>query len=110
MTSGSVILNNPNGTVQAKDLYESVEFAVTTGTTDYDVDTQQATFKAVVANPYYLELGTDQQISIKFNSTSNHAITVKATDSIRVFDRQEIRNIYITNASGSTANIRMYLK
>jgi len=90
--------------------YDSVEFTLADGQTDYDLDAQQDEFLNNVTNPYYMELYTDQNISIKFNSTTNKSITINSTDSPRKFDKQIIKNIYLTNASGSAANVRMYIK
>lgn len=93
--------------------YESIEFNVTTGTTDYDVDTQQATFLSVVGpsgvtatHPSEIILRTNNTISVKFNSTSNMAITVTSTDSPLSW-RGEVQNIFITNNSGSTAAVKI---
>lgn len=106
----AAILSNPDGNPQACAKYDSVEFSLADGQTNYDVDDQQSDFLSDVLHPYYLELFTTQNITVKFNSTSNPSITVKSTDSPRVFDRQEITNIYLTNASGTSSDIRMYLK
>lgn len=93
--------------------YESIEFNVTTGTTDYDVDTQQADFLSVVGpsgpnaqHPSEVIIRTNQTISVKFNLTTNMAITVASTDSPLSW-RGEVRNIFITNNSGSTAAVKI---
>lgn len=93
--------------------YESIEFNVNTGSTDYDVDTQQATFLAVVGPsgpvgkwPRHVVIRTNQTISVKFNATTNHAITIASTDSPFEYIG-EVRNIYITNNSGNTAAIKI---
>lgn len=104
-----MITQNPNGKAQISEPYESIEFNVNTATTDYDVDAQQATFKAVVAEPQYVEISTNYAITIKFNDTANHSISIGA-NTLRVFDRQVFNNIYITNTSGSTAAIKLYVK
>lgn len=94
--------------------YESIEFSVNTGTEDYDVDAQQTTFLAVVGPsssawdkyPTEVIIRTNQTISVKFNATTNHAITVTSTDSPLSW-RGEVRNIYITNNSGSAAAVKI---
>lgn len=93
--------------------YESIEFNVNTGTTDYDVDTQQSTFLAVVgpagvvgAHPTEVILRTNATISVKFNATTNHAITVTASDSPLSW-QGEVQNIFITNNSGGTAAVKI---
>jgi len=107
--SGLVIIQDPNGKAQVKDEYDSIEFTLNTGETNYDLDTNQANFKSNVEHPYYVEIFSTEEISIKFNSTSNHSITIQA-DTLRVFDRQEAMNIYLTNASGTNSNVKIYVK
>lgn len=93
--------------------YESIEFNVTTGQTDYDVASNNATFLTVVGptgpnnqHPSEVIIRTNQTISIKFNATTNMAITVASTDSPLAW-RGEVRNIFITNSSGSTAAVKI---
>jgi len=93
--------------------YESLEFNVVTATTDYDVDAEQAGFLSKIgpgtshdSHPGRVIIRTDQTISVKFNKTTNDAITVASTDSPLVFDG-EISNIFISNASGSTAAVKI---
>ena len=109
MPYGAYIPSDPNGNAQTKDAYDSVEFTLTNGASDYDLDAQQATFKANVAEPMYVEIYTTQDISVKFNATTNHAVTINA-NTTRSFDRQIARNIYLTNASGSNSTVRVYAK
>lgn len=95
--------------------YTNVEFSVTTGQTNYDVLANNATFddqfSAIL--PYFfankMVLRTDQTITVRVNSTSNHAITVTSTDSPFTLAGVEIQNIYITNASGNTAAVKILL-
>lgn len=93
--------------------YESIEFNVNTATTDYDVDASQSTFLSVVgpagvvgAHPSEVIIRTNATISVKFNATTNMAITVSAADSPLVW-QGEVQNIFITNNSGSTAAIKI---
>jgi hypothetical protein len=99
--------------------YENIEFSVGDGTTNYDLDTQQATFLSSFNDddhnlkgefPTYMSFRTNQTVSIKLNSTSSHAITVASTDSPFVIDGVEIRNVYITNNSGNAAAIKIYFQ
>jgi len=93
--------------------YESVEFALATASTDYDLDANQADFLSVFSSktntpyPSQVMIRTDQTITIKLNSTGNHAITITATDSPIILKGLEISNMFISNASGSTANIKL---
>ena len=106
------MLNIPQDTVgkaQAKELYESIEFTLSDGQSDYDLDSQQTTFRANLKPCHYVEIYSTQNITIKFNATTNHSITVRA-NSREVFDRQIANNIYLTNSSGSDSTINLYLK
>lgn len=103
------IANNPNGKAQISDHYESIEFTLNNGETDYDVDTQQVTFKAIITSPMYCRVSTTQNISIKFNATTNHAISLNA-NTITEFDRQSFGNIYLSNSSGNASTVRIYVK
>jgi len=96
-------------------LYDSAEFQVANGTTDYDVASNQTnTFGGAdssVGKPvYFISLRSDQTVTVKLNSTSNDAITITSTSSPLELDEViEVSNIYITNNSGSAANIRLLL-
>ncbi len=96
------------------DLYETYDFVasftVATGTTDYDLKTQQATAFKNVSKAWLVLIWTDQDISIKINSTSNPAIPVPAVESpYELRNILRVSDIYISNASGSTANIKVML-
>ena len=103
------IICTGNGNAKIRNPYESVEFSLVTATTDYDLDAEQTTFKAVLNDPQYCRIYTSQNISIKFDSTSNHAISLNA-GTTSDFDRQSFRNIFLTNTSGSSSIVRIYIK
>lgn len=106
---GPIISQDPNGKDQTKDIYESIEFTLLDGASDYDLDAQQATFRANLTPAHYLWIRTTQNITIKFNSATNHAITLDASSST-TFDRQQITNLYLSNSSGSGSSVRLYFK
>ena len=95
--------------------YDNAEFSVATGTTNYDVKSNQAsTFGGATSDvgtiANYVAIRTDKTISIKMNNTSNSSITISSFDSPFVINGAiEVGNIYITNNSGSTANIKLLL-
>lgn len=96
------------------ELYEAYDFVasfvVANSTTDYDLKTQQATSFKNVPRAWLVIIWTDQDISIKLNNTGNPSITVPAGESPFEFRNIFITtNIYITNASGSSANIKVML-
>ena len=85
-------------------------FAVATATTDYDLDAQQSAAFSNVPKAWLVIIWTDQDISIKLNSTSNPSISIPAGESPFEFrDIIAITNIYISNSSGNTANIKVML-
>lgn len=101
----------------ASPYYESIEFSLSTGESDYDLDSNQSEFLAVFKQdatgnkwPTKIIFRTDQTISFKLNSTSDDSITVTSTDSPFTIDGVEIRNVYITNSSGSTAAIKLFFQ
>ena len=88
-------------------VYDSMEFTLASGISNYDV-------KANVTGAYEnllvyttINIRTDQNITIKLNSTSNRAVTVTSSRPFVLDNLMEITNIYISNASGSTANIKI---
>lgn len=88
--------------------YDSVEFNLATGQVDYDLDAQQTeAFKNLsVWSSVYIR--TNKEITIKLNSASNPAITIREYESpFHLPHEIEITNIYFTNASGATAAIKL---
>ena len=97
--------------------YESIEFSLPTGQTNYDLDANQAQFLAVFNQdatdnkwPTKMVFRTDQTVTFRLNSTSDDAVTVASTDSPFTVDGVEIRNVYITNSSGSAATINLFFQ
>ena len=91
-------------------VYDCASIAVTTATTNGDMKTASAgTLFANVSNANYVRIVTDQTISIRFNTTSMPAVVMTATQSPLVFDQLNVGNIFITNTSGSIANLRIEL-
>ena len=86
--------------------YDSVEFTLATGQTNYNLRTQQSgAFNNV--NPWKRTLiRTNVPVTIRLNATTNDGITVSSLDSPFEVDWQEVTNIFITNASGSTASLK----
>ena len=103
------IICTGNGSAQIRNPYESIEFNLANATTDHDLDAEEATFKAVLSDPQYCKIYTSQNISIKFDATTSHSVTLSA-GTFTEFDRQSFNNIYLTNASGSTSAVRIYIK
>ena len=87
-------------------VYDSMEFTLADGTTNYDVRTQVAAAFANLDAYTTINLRTDQEITMRLNSTSNPAITI-TTRPYELDDLIEITNIYLSNSSGATANIKI---
>jgi len=97
----------------ADDLYDTYDYAgfnVTTGTTDYDVKANQTALFKNAARASGMILWSNYDVTIKFNATTMPGIP-HSTDyePHEWFNKLEITNIYITNASGSTAAIKIFL-
>lgn len=95
--------------------YESIEFDLSDGQTDYDLDANQSAFLSIFGAtsnfglPNRMDFRTNYPVSVKINTTSNHTITITENDSPFLW-YGEIRNIFITNGSGSTAAIKIIFR
>lgn len=85
---------------QAMTLYDNAEWA-TGVVSDYDVSAQTLFVNCLA--PKYVSIRTDAAITIKFNSTSNHSITVAANTEFAI-DFQ-FQALYITAVS--SANVKV---
>jgi len=94
-------------------VYDAVSTTVATGQTNRDMKANNATLFANLTEASTCSIITDQTISIRFNDTSMPAIVMTATESPKKRQRGveglKIKNIYITNGSGSTANVKIEL-
>lgn len=87
--------------------YESYSSTVNNGSTDWDLKAQETAFdKSTVYS--LVKVRTDQTISVKFNSTGNDSITITSTESPKEFNLP-VRNVYVSNASGSNATVQIEL-
>ena len=93
--------------------YDNAEFSVANATTDYDVAANQTNLFGGATSTtgicmYFIRIVTDQTITVKLNSTGDDSITVTSSMSPLVLDEViEVRNIYITNNPGFTANVKI---
>jgi len=94
-------------------IYDAASTTVATGQINRDMKANNATLFANVDKARFVRITTDQVVTIRFNSTSNPAIIMTASESPRKLTRSEegliVENIYVTNASGSTANMKFEL-
>lgn len=96
---------------QLETTYDFVSsFVLANASTDYDLRTQQSTSFKNVNTAYFLQIWTDEDISIKLNSTSNPAIALSAVESPLAFkDMFSISEVFLTNASGANANVKVLM-
>jgi len=94
-------------------VYDHVSFTVATGTTDYDVQANNASWLSSIKASHgvavcgKIRLVTNQTITVKFNSTGADGIVVTSSESPFVIDELVIRNMYISNTSGNLANVKI---
>ena len=95
------------------DRYDAASFTVATGQTNRDIKVNVTDLWKNFTDARFMRITTDQTITIRLNSVDNPGIVMTATESPRKFTRQEewmvITNLYVTNASGSTANMKVEL-
>lgn len=90
--------------------YNSVEFDVDNAETNYNVKTNVSGAFAKIKNMHSLIIKTDKNISIKLNSIFNPAISLTGANKTLKINSDigfEVKNIFITNSSGSTAAIKI---
>jgi len=92
--------SNPVNTI-----YDNSEFTVATGLSDVD----KSSIFSNVTTARYCEIRTDQTITVALNATTNDSITITSSDSPYIIDNLEITTLYISNSSGSTANVKIRL-
>jgi hypothetical protein len=104
---------------QSRNSYESIEFNLSTGQTDYDLAVNQATFLTVFGPevtsgdthngryPTSVLIRTNATISVKLNSTTGQSITIASTDSPFSIVGVLLSDLFITNNSGSMAAIKL---
>lgn len=94
-------------------VYDAVSTTVATGQTNRDMKANNPTLFANVTTATYCSITTDQTITIRFNDTTMPGFVMTSSESPKKWSRAEqglkITNIYVTNASGSTANMKIEL-
>ncbi len=86
-------------------LYDSVEGTINNGATDTSVGFSNVSesFYTVITND---DLSND--FSVKFNSTGNNSVTVKAGETLRI-NGVQFTALYLSNSSGSNIAYRILL-
>ena len=87
-------------------LYDSVEFALPIGSSDYDLGANQAAWHANVKTNYgCLQIVTDQEIRVKFNKTTNPTVTITSSQSPFQVDFLQVSNLYMTSTPAANVKI-----
>ena len=92
--------------------YDFAQFNLNTGTSDYDVKSNQSSLFQNILIAKKVFIWSNQNISFKFNSTIYTAIPLDVGNGESPYEGKDIllvRNIFITNSSGSTATIKVLL-
>jgi len=92
--------------------YDEAEFNLATGQTNYNVKVNESDAFVNVARAHSVIIRTNYTITVRFNSTSYPAITIARSEGVLAIGREhglEVTNIFISNASGSTAAIKIML-
>lgn len=90
--------------------YDYDEFTITDSTTDYNTRSQRAEMFKNLKNAWLVRIDIDQDVTIKFNDSDNPGINLLAGEGIYEYrDILRITNIFITNASGNTVNVKIFM-
>ena len=89
--------------------YEAASITVVTGQTNRDIKANETALFSKGKASNHTVISTDQTITIRLNDSTYGAIVMTSTESPKVFDAVGIQNMFITNASGATANIKIEL-
>lgn len=91
-------------------IYDWAEFTLANGQTNYDVKANVATLFSNIATARKIVIWSTKNITVRFNRTTFPAIKLDAVASpMEMKELIEAKNIYLTNASGSDATIRVLL-
>lgn len=92
--------------------YDYAAFTLNTGSTNYNVKTNQAALFLLIPIATKCFIWSDQNISFSFNSTSYPAIPLNVGNGESPYEGKDIftvQNIFMNNSSGTNANIKILL-
>lgn len=99
-----------NQNLNLSESYDYVEFTLTDGQTDYDVKSNQASLFNRIPYAGIIVIETTRNISVRFNSTAFSAVKLDAGASpMELVRKLNIKNVFLTNASGGSSTIRIWL-
>jgi hypothetical protein len=88
--------------------YEAKTLTVANAAEDYNTKVTGGLF-AKIETALYCEIRTNQPISVKINATTNAAIDILAADSPYIIDWAQVENLFISNASGNPATVKIVI-
>lgn len=88
--------------------YDNPEFTLASGLTDYNVKANVSGSFTNFDSYSTLNIRSDQNISVKLNSTSKPAVTIQANKPFELENKILVKQIYLSNSSGSTANVKIF--
>ena len=86
--------------------YRNLEASQNTATTNTEYNLTSAG-NTKLKHATFLRIRTDQTITVRLNSTDNDAITITTSDVPFVLEHAMINKIFVSNASGSTAALKI---
>lgn len=101
-----MIQHGPGGLSVIGEKYESKEFTLAAGTTNYNVKTGQSAF-VKFKHAQHVIIRTDGDITVRLNSTGEDAISLTDGDYRLQADGILVTNIFISSTPG--ANVKILL-
>lgn len=102
---------------QVEQYYENVEINVLTATVNSQLSTLGSSFQSKLnvtgnstENATSVVIRTNNTISVRLNNVANDAITITSSDSPYEISGIKITDMFISNASGSTAAVRLFFQ
>jgi len=87
--------------------YDSMEFTFATGLSDYDVKANVTGAFENLGSYTTVNIRSDQEITAKINLSTNRAVTIQKNKPMEFDNLMQIKNIFLSNSSGSTANVKI---
>lgn len=91
-------------------IYDWAEFTLVNGVTNYDVASNISTLFSNVKSARKMTIETDADLYARFNSTLFPAVKIESAMSpFELSGLIAVKNVFLTNSSGDTATVRIWL-
>lgn len=107
-TALAVTDDEGNGLLGNSISYENKSFSIADGVSNQNTKTVNSLF-GTVTTAKRVSIRTTSTISVKFNSSSNDAIVISASESPMFLEGLLVSNIFISNSSGATATVQIFI-